>query len=162
MISVVIFLAKILLCIVIVLSSTVLGFYYSNRLYRRKEILQLFINNLKVAQTHIRYESCNICEVFCDKFPQFTFDSEKVFFSQWAELLKIYETFLTKSDIKLLTSFAKNLGKTDVSGEISHIQMYIELLNTCVNEAEKSINSKSKLYRTFGVSVGLLISIMLI
>ncbi len=153
---------KILLCLVVVLSSTVLGFYYSNRLFRRKEILQLFINNLKDAQTRIRYESSNLCEIFSDKFSDFTFDSEKIFLQQWSELLKLYHDTLTKSDIKLLLSFAENLGKTDVNGEISHIQMYVELLSSSVNEAENSINSKSKLYRTFGVSVGLLISILLI
>ena len=153
---------KILLCGVIVLSSTVLGLYYSNILFRRKEILQMFINNLKDAQTRIRYESGNLCEVFSDRFVGFTFDSDKMFLPQWIELLKIYDNSLTKNDTKLLISFAENLGKTDVSGEISHIQMYVELLNSSVNEAENSINSKSKLYRTFGVSVGLLISILLI
>lgn len=153
---------KPILCMVIVLSSTVLGFYYSNRLYRRKDILQLFINNLKDAQTIIRYESKNLCDVFSEKFTDFKFDNEKRFLPQWSELLKTYDKTLTKSDIRLLMSFAENLGKTDVDGEISHIQMYVELLSSRVSDAQNSINSKSKLYRSFGVSLGLLISIMLL
>ena len=59
-------------------------------------------------------------------------------------------------------SFAQNLGKADVNGEISHIQMYIDMLNDCVEDAKNNINSKSKLYRTLGVSFGLLISILLL
>lgn len=153
---------KLILCVVIVVSSSIFGFYYSNILYRRKAILQLFICNLKYAKTRIRYELKNLCDIFSDKFSDFTFDNEKQFVPQWSELLKFYEKTLTKNDIKLLKSFAENLGKTDVNGEISHIEMYIELLNSRVNDAENSINSKSKLYRTMGVSVGLLISIMLL
>ena len=59
-------------------------------------------------------------------------------------------------------SFAENAGKTDADGEISHIEMYVQLLNTCINDAENSIITKSKLYRTFGVSIGLIVSIMLL
>lgn len=158
----VIVLLKPILCIVIILSSTVSGFHFSNRLYKRKEILQLFISNLKDAQTRIRYESRNLCDIFSDKFSGFMFNNEQRFITQWSELLKLYDKTLTKSDINLLMTFAENLGKTDVDGEITHIQMYVELLHSRINDAQNSINSKSKLYRTFGVCVGLLISIMLL
>lgn len=153
---------KPLLCIVIVLSSTMIGFYYSHRLYTRKITLQKFINELKSSVTHIRYNSDNLCDIFADRFVGFTFSEDEPFLSQWMGLLKKYNSKLNKDDITLLLSFAENLGKSDVNGEISHIQMYIEMLNDSVEDAKNNINSKSKLYRTFGISIGLLISILLL
>lgn len=153
---------KPMLCIVIVLSATMTGFYYSNKLYIRKDTLQKFINELKASVTQIRYSSDNLCDIFSDKFSGFEFCDEQPFLIQWNNLLKSYDSKLKKSDIKLLLSFAQNLGKADVNGEISHIQMYIDMLNDCVEDAKNNINSKSKLYRTLGVSFGLLISILLL
>ncbi len=153
---------KPMLCIVIVLSATMTGFYFSNKLYIRKDVLQKFVNELKASVTQIRYSSDNLCDIFSDKFSGFKFCDEQPFLIQWNNLLKNYDSKLNKSDIRLLLSFAQNLGKVDVNGEISHIQMYIDMLTDCVEDAKNNINSKSKLYRTLGVSFGLLISILLL
>lgn len=138
------------------------GFYFSHRLYIRRETLQKFIHELRASVTQIRYNCDNLCEIFSDKFSDFCFSDEKPFLSQWNSLLKIYETKLSQQDIRLLMSFAENLGKADINGEISHIQMYIDMLNDSVEEAKNNINTKSKLYRTLGVSAGLLVSILLL
>ena len=76
-------------------------------------------------------------------------------------MLKIYENELSKKDIEMLSSFAKNLGTSDLDGEINNLNMYIELLNNSIKEAQNNINLKSKLYRTLGMSFGLALSIML-
>lgn len=153
---------KLLLCIVIVVSSSVLGCHYSNKLLIRKSVLQKFIKELKSSVTQIRYTSATLCEIFSDKFSDFHFTSDDVFATQWKTLVHSYEKSLDKSDVKLLISFAENLGTTDVDGEISHIEMYIDLLNSSVQDAQNNINQKSKLYRTLGLSSGILVSILLL
>ncbi len=149
------------LCLIIVVSSSFIGFSYSQKLYRRKATLELFSKHLKNALTQIRYACSSLSLIFDDKFDGFKFNVEDDFCKQWEEMLSYYEKDLEKKDILTLKAFADNLGSTDIDGEISNINMYIEMLDECICEAQSNINSKSKLYRTLGVTLGLMLSILL-
>ena len=158
----VIHMIKLLLCIPIIASSSLVGFSYSNSLYRRKSVLENFSLMIKNCSTKIRYNSGDLFEIFDTESINYSFNTKKPFCEQWCEMLKAYSKILTIEDIKILKDFSENLGTYDVSGELSNISMYIEMLSAQIEIADQQIKEKSKLYKTLGMSFGLAVAILLI
>lgn len=153
---------KLLLCIVFVATSTVVGFSYSNKLYRRKTTLENFVVLLTNCLTQMRYTSHSLSRIFSDSFIEYEFCESKPFVSQWADMLNNYNNILTRDDISVLTDFSHTLGTLDTMGEQSNIEMYIELLKNQIRDAQNDIEQKSKLYKTLGFSFGLVVCILII
>ncbi|MBR2715636.1 MAG: stage III sporulation protein AB, partial [Ruminococcus sp.] len=153
---------ELLLYLVLVLSTTMVGFSFSQKLFRRKEILQFFVLELRECMTKIRYSSMELSEVFSDRFSNYSFNSSVSFSIQWKEMLRAYSSFLSKDDMRILQGFGDTVGKSDASGELANIKMYIELLEEKITDAKNNIDKKSKLYKMFGLTSGLLITILLI
>lgn len=153
---------RLLLCFIIVICSTATGFAMSQKLYRRKSILNDFSSLLSNAATKIRYTSSPLCDIFADNFAGFEFSGDKPFCDQWQDMLSRFCDVLCDDDIKLLKDFASQLGKTDTDGQLSNIEMYTQLLSKNISSADDSIIKKSKLYRVLGFSLGLAVSILVI
>ncbi len=153
---------KMILCAVVVFGFSTVGFSYSKKLYHRKRVLEDFVLLLKSAVTKIRYSTQSLSFVFSDNFMSYEFIDDKPFVNQWTDMLKVYFNILDKTDIEILTEFAQSLGVTDVKGELSNINMYIEMLEHQVCDANENIIKKSKLYSTLGVSLGLAVTIMIV
>ena len=153
---------KLLLCVVIVLCSTLVGFSYSTKLFTRKKVLESFVLELKNAKTKMRYSSNELYKIFENNFMNYNFYENIPFDMQWNDMLKDYSKVLTKTDIDLLSNFGKILGTSDLNGEISNIDMHINLINAQILHSQKCIESKSKVYRTLGLSSGLAVAIILI
>lgn len=153
---------KVIMCLVIVFSSGVVGFSLSNKLSKRKEILEMFSLELNSCATRIRYSSDTLARIFSHRFNDYVFSDEKSFYIQWSEVVKLYEKYLIKDDVELLKSFAQNLGTADIETEIGNINMYIEMLKSNISDAHECITKKSKLYRVLSLSAGLMVSILLI
>ena len=153
---------KLLLCLIIVTSSTAVGFYYAQRLYVRKHILENFVLELQKCSTTMYYTSSALYKIFEHNFMDYHFSENLSFEIQWNEMLKAYKDKLKKEDIELLSQFAHSIGTSDVDTEQKNIKMYIEILSKNISDAENDINVKSKLYKTFGLSLGIIISILLI
>ena len=77
-------------------------------------------------------------------------------------MLKSYLKLLDIKDIEVLTEFGECIGTNDVTGEMNNIELYLSLLNECVQNAEQDIKNKSRLYKTLGLSLGIVISILLV
>lgn len=153
---------KLLLCILIVLCSTLVGFSYSSKLSARKRLLDSFVLELKNVKTIIRYSSKELHTVFENSFINYKFCDDKPFSEQWNDMLKMYSKILNASDMEILINFGKTLGTSDLSGEISNIEMYIALLYSQISQAQQSIETKSGVYKTLGLSLGLAVAIILI
>ncbi len=153
---------KLILCVTLVLSSTVIGFSYSNRLYQRKKVLESFVLELKNCSTQMRYTSYSLSQIFSDNFMGYKFTDDKPFVLQWADMLNSYTNILSPDDILVLKNFSQTLGTSDTLGEQNHIDMYMELLKANIANAEHDIEQKSKLYKTLGLSLGLVIAILII
>lgn len=153
---------KLLLCIVFIMSSTVVGFAYSNKLYKRKSTLEDFVVALTNCSTQMRYTSHSLSKIFADSFIEYSFCDNKPFAPQWTDMLKDYSNILTRDDISLLSNFSHTLGTCDTLGELSNIDMYIELIRKNISDAQNDIEQKSKLYKTLGLSLGLVVSILII
>lgn len=153
---------KLPLCVLIVLCSTLVGFSYSSKLFARKRILERFVLELKNVKTAIRYSSKELYNVFDNSFLNYKFISDKPFHTQWEDMLKNYTKTLLKADIEILNNFGKALGKSDLSGELSNIDMYITLLESQITHAQQCIETKSGVYKTLGLTLGLAVAIILI
>jgi len=155
-------LIKTIMLLLVVMCSTLVGFSVSNKLYKRKSILESFLLLIKNSATKIRYTNSTLATIFSDNFMDFNFDEETSFSSQWNEMLNEYNKILKTDDIKILRDFGSKLGTTDVLGEEKNIEMYLELLNEKINDASDCIQKKSKLYKTLGLSAGITVSILLL
>lgn len=153
---------KLLLCLLIILCSTLVGFSYSSKLSARKKNLESFVLELKNVKTIIRYSSKELHKIFENSFIDYKFSADKPFSEQWEDMLKLYSKILCPSDIEILSSLGRTLGTSDLCGELSNIEMYISLLNSQISQAQQSIDTKSGVYKTLGLSLGLAVAIILI
>ena len=153
---------KLILCIVVVFSFTLVGFSCSSKLLVRKKVLESFVLELKNAKTLMRYSSNELYKIFKNNFMQYEFCGSVPFVNQWDDMLKVYSKVLIKQDLDILSNFGKSLGTSDLNGEMSNIDMYLTLLDAQISHSQSIIDSKSKVYKTLGISLGLAVAIILI
>ncbi|MBQ6153425.1 MAG: stage III sporulation protein AB [Ruminococcus sp.] len=149
---------KLILSLVLIVSSLFIGQSMSSRLYRRKDVLTLFIDNIHTSITKLEYSAETVYELFED----FSFERDKPFLPQWDSILSEYKNALNKKDLSLLKDFARGLGDTDTQSQIKHMRYYLSLLEVQLTSAQNDINQKSKLYRGLGFSAGVTLSLLLI
>ena len=80
----------------------------------------------------------------------------------WNLALDTIPTNLLKNDIDVLKGMAKLLGKTDIDGQISEIELTDNFLNLQFDEAKKALDKNEKVYKSLGVICGLALVIVLI
>lgn len=80
----------------------------------------------------------------------------------WENAIKKTETSLNKEDLNILHDMGKMLGKTDVDGQVSNLEIASSFIETQIQKAEVEKQKNSKLYKTLGVVTGLAIIIILI
>ena len=69
---------------------------------------------------------------------------------------------LKGEDKKLLTDFGSELGKSDLEGQIKHLQLYQSMFQRQLLSAQNEIAKKSKLYKTMGLFVGVSVALVMI
>lgn len=80
----------------------------------------------------------------------------------WSYAIDHSETNMTKEDLNLLKSLDKLLGKTDVKGQESEIELLKKFIDTQIEKAEEEQKKNEKLYKTLGIIAGLAAVIILI
>ena len=163
---------KIIGSFMLVGASFSVGCIFSKNLYRRRDFLKSFIVFLSSLSTHIRYDPSDIFTLvsMCantDELSCFDFDDKhflKPFDELWIEKVKSVPNSysLTKDDKQLLFEFGTNLGKTDVEGQIKHIELYKISFAKQLSQSEEAIVKKSKLYKTMGFFVGTAAALIMI
>ncbi len=76
--------------------------------------------------------------------------------------VNLYEEGLNSEDKKLLTEFFSMLGMGDTNSQLSRCEIYNELINKRLEEAELEVKEKAKLYISLGLFAGLFVVILLI
>ncbi len=80
----------------------------------------------------------------------------------WSNAIENSSNSMTIEDKQILKSLGKLLGKTDIDGQISQIEIVETFINTQIEKAENEKNKNSKMYKTLGVVLGLVIVIILV
>lgn len=170
---------KVVGCILIILSSTLMGFYFSNELKSRindmKELRKLIV----LLRGDIRYGSTPLPEAISaiarrheGNFKRFfTKVSEKLnersgdTFSQiWKEAVEkeLFTTSLSKKDKYQLIQFGENLGYLDKEMQMNTLDLFLNQLEEEIQEVSKTAKDKAYLYNTLGIMAGIFISIILV
>lgn len=158
----------------IILLSSLGGMYFSAALKNRVITLKRINYMLEEIYIMLKYRSATVYEITDalsrdERFSDFDFLREISFLSgrpfqqSWCESLENHIPFgMNKSDAELLMSIGKQLGTSDLEGQISTVRLRQAELGTVISAAEEEYSRKAKLYRSLGVLTGVFIAIMLV
>lgn len=141
---------------------------YKNRVLE----LNKFQNSLVMFKSKLEYTYETIKEVFTDisqviyenKNNIFidTLNNDKEIYISWNEAIDNAKNDFTVEDKEIMKMFGKLLGKTDIKGQLSQIELTQKLIEKQIEKAEFEKNKNSKLYKTIGIISGIAICIILV
>lgn len=170
---------KVVGCILIILSSTLMGFYCSNELKSRindiKELRKLVVllrGDIRYGNTPLPEAICAIARRHEGSFKGFFTKlterlgehSGNTFSQVWKEAVEeeLNQTALNKKDKSGLVQFGENLGYLDKEMQMNTLELFLTQIEEEINELSKTAKEKSYLYNTLGIMAGIFISIVLI
>ncbi len=159
------------LCGILVFSASLLGNWFSKKLYRRTKYLQSMLEGISRMKVKVCFLNLDIYRAVEESF------SDILVYNSTTEILDdiSIESFwsdaidsipkssgLKSADIELLKGFGKNLGVTDVEGQINNCELYSELVSERLKISKEEETSKSRLYRILGFSSGFAITLLVV
>ena len=168
---------KIIISILIVALTAYIGSSKSRKLKEREYVLREMVTFLKLVENEIKYMMNilpNAYEIARQKLNTELkiklgqivvdmLDSNNMTYIEGSIEKNISEIeSLEKYDKDIIISTLKNLGRSDIEGQINIIQNTINILENQINEANEIKNTNSKLYRTIGIISGLMLVIIFI
>lgn len=154
-----------------------MGFLLSDKLSKRVNDLTILKKALTYIKTLIRYNSGDIKDILEATDARFKDDGFKLFSLIKAEMdngQSIEGGFnevldsnnhglrLTNKDLDILRSLSKELGSSDVEGQLSTLEQHINQLEDYIQEATQIHKTKGKLYRNLGVVTGAFAAVLMI
>ena len=79
----------------------------------------------------------------------------------WENCIQDADISINQEDKDILKRLGKLLGQTDVEGQVSEIEVTENFLNMQIEKAEEEKKKNQKLYKTLGVTIGLIFVIVL-
>ena len=155
-------------------TSLLIGFFLSKKYSDRVEILKEFKNAINILETKMKFTYEPLSEIFSEIVNLSTDNVANVFLIAnekmdnlsvgfaWQEAVKNANLELTNEDIQILIGMGKMLGKTDLEGQVSEIELTLSFLDNQIEKAEQEKAKNSKLYKTLGATLGAAIIIILI
>lgn len=159
--------------VVIILSASFAGCYFSSALKNRLVMLKKLDYMLEEIILLLRYRSATVYEIAetlaaDGRFSEFEFlksvsEGDKPFREGWREAVFACNIpDMKKSDIELIADIGGRLGSSDLEGQLGTVMLQREELRSAIRSAEEDCAKKAKLYRSLGVLFGAFVSIMLI
>lgn len=164
---------KYFILFLILVSSTLIGKFLSNKYIYRLEELEDIKNSLNILKTKIKFTYEPIPEVFGEIAENVNSNVSSLFVlaKQNMEKMSAGEAFeeavdniicnLKNEDKKVIKMLSKLLGQTDIEGQISQIEITEEFLRNQIKEAEEEKRKNERLYTRLGTVIGLTIVIIL-
>jgi len=171
-------LVKIIAIVLVISSSTLIGFLLANRFGQRVKELRVIYSALKHFETEIVYgltplpnafkNIANridepICKVFThmsESFGQHDLTTIDIWTNSW-ELYK-QNLALKKRDYDILFQLGHSLGQTDKENQLKHIGISLAYLQTEEHEARNEQHKHEKMYKYLGFLTGMMIVILMI
>lgn len=170
-------LLKIIVCVLIVILTAYIGILKGKKYVDREHILVDIGTFFKKIENEIKYTMSSLPDLF-ENARQNLSDPVKVCMGAISVDMMDYSeekpisksaydhldriNALTTYDKDVIVGIIKNLGTTDVEGQVSLIDNGISKLDMQIDEALDSKKKNSKMYQTLGVLTGLTIVILLI
>ena len=159
---------KFLTLILILSSCTYIGVLISKKYISREKQLKEMKNALNIFSTKVKFTYEPIPQIYSEISKKVKYGIGEIFEiasknmenlnagDAWNDALDKVNTNMTKEDIEIL------LGKVDMEGQISEVELVDSFLNTQIEKAEEEKTKYSKMYKTLGITVGLAVVIILI
>lgn len=164
---------KYFILFLILVSSTLIGKFFSNKYIYRLEELEDVKNSLNILKTKIKFTYEPIPEVFGEIAENVNSNISRLFLlakqnmekmsagKAFEEAVDNFTCNLKSEDKKVIKMLSKLLGRTDVEGQISQIEITEEFLENQIKEAEEEKKKNERLYTRLGTVIGLTIVIIL-
>lgn len=165
--------------LLIIISSSAIGFRLSSDLELRIEELSILKKMALMLRGEIKYTSTPLFEAFSiignrikSPYKEFLLETAKEleelngtsFTSIWEKMKKkhLEKTKLYDKDLDRLINLGENLGYLDKEMQIGTIELYLEQLEQETIEAKNNLVKNSRLYQCLGVASGILITILIL
>ena len=167
---------KSLILLLILGGSTSIGFLVSKKYEYRVCELKEFKNAMNMLETKIKFTYEPLNDIFKEISGNLQ-EKISIIFSKTSEYMKQTNTkdawnisieeekenlSFNKEDFNIIKNLGNMLGKTDVEGQVSEIELTSNFLDMQITKAEDERRKNEKLYRNLGTIVGLAIVIILI
>lgn len=165
---------KFLTLILILSSCTYIGVLISKKYISREKQLKEMKNALNIFSTKVKFTYEPIPQIYSEISKKVKYGIGEIFEiasknmeklnagDAWNDALDKVNTNMTKEDIEILKGLSSLLGKVDMEGQISEVELVESFLNTQIEKAEEEKAKYSKMYKTLGITVGLAVVIILI
>jgi stage III sporulation protein AB len=170
---------KIIGCILVIASSTGIGFFFSTEMKCRiedlkelKKLIGLLRGDIRYANTPLPEAINSITRRHSGRFDGFfNYVSVKLhelsgltFSDIWktATERELANTSLSKKDKLHLIGFGENLGYLDKEMQMNTFDLYISQLEEEITDLSKSVKEKAYLYNSLGIMAGIFITIIMI
>lgn len=166
---------KYLMLLLILLSSTYIGILISKKYTNRVKELKQMKNALNIFSTKIKFTYEPIPEMFYEISNKVEAQIGEIFKNAskkmkkninageaWKQALEESNTNMKKEDIETLKTLSNLLGKVDIEGQISEIELVNNFIDNQIEKAEEESKKNVKMYKTLGTTVGLALVILLI
>lgn len=170
---------KIVGCILIVLSTTGIGFYFSSDMKCRIEDLKEWKKLICLLRGDIRYANTPLPEAIslagrrhegnfhvflCSVGTQLQELSGETLAAIWkaAAERNLSNTSLNKKDKMQLIRFGENLGYLDKDMQMNTFELYLSQLDEEITELSRTVKGKAYLYNSLGIMAGIFITIIMI
>ena len=142
--------------VIIVLSSSLIGFLKSNSLVLKSKKLSLLLDGVNTLYEYVEQEGCELFKAIEISFSKCNF-----------LLLENNEILFCDSDLKNdekqeIIEFFNNLGSSTKKIECDRINAFGLKLKKMCDSAQNQVSQRCKIYQTSGVCIGLVIGILLI
>lgn len=163
----------------IVLSTTLIGFYYGNRFSNRLGNLVYMEQCIKILETEIVYGAVPLPDALDNVYNKGNKKVSFIFKEVKKHLLNnkdgdIYQSFnnvtallesklnFKQEDIEILLSLGRVLGSSDRQDQEKNFKLILNQIAIIQNEAKLERDKNEKMYKNLGVLTGLAIVIILL
>lgn len=168
------FFIKCIIFILIFSSSTYIGILISKQYSNRVNELNEFKIALNILKTKIRYTNEPLYNIFKGISGSLNGNVANLFKNicenmknnlvgnAWENTIETEPLSIKKEDRQAIKTMGKLLGKTDLDGQISEIELTESFIETQIVDAQNEKVKNEKLYKTLGMVTGVGIIIILL
>lgn len=170
---------KIIGGLLILFSSTLLGYYYGNRFSTRLENLFHLEQCIKILETEIVYGAVPLPEALTNVYNKgnkkisFIFEEVKTYllnnkngnvFCSFKNVINLEKTRLNfkEEDVELFLSLGRVLGSSDRQDQEKNFKLILNQISIIQSEAKLERDKNEKMYKNLGILAGLAIVIILL
>lgn len=165
---------KLVILFIIFLLSNLIGKMIAGKYRYRYEELKQMKSALNMFKTKVKFTYDTIPEIFEEISKNFNRNVGQVFQNakvkmdyksaeeSWKESIEESENNMTDEDKQILVMMSKMLGKSDVDGQISQIDITLEFLEKQLENSFEEKNKNERLFRKLGTIMGLTLVTILV